>query len=173
MEKEKLKKGIIIPSKLLIIVFEMLLLLIGFYLYNAHDHNYTGDYQMINYSSSGDLPPSLLDSNNDYLLINNYSEYSNLLKNATQYGWKDINYSYDSNFFENNSLIFIEKIYKGPAYLNTELISVKKHIQSVNIEIYINAPGSVNSVIGNSYFIPIPKKVTTAKIKYLSDSTYH
>ena len=172
MEKEKLKKGIIIPSKLLIIVFEMLLLLIGFYLYNAHDHNYTGDYQMINYPSSGDLPPSLLDSNNDYLLINNYSEYSNLLKNATQYGWKDINYSYDSNFFENNSLIFIEKIYKGPAYLNTELISVKKHIQSVNIEIYINAPGSVNSVIGNSYFIPVPKKVTTAKIKYLSDSIY-
>ena len=75
MEKEKLKKGIIIPPKLLIIVFEILLLLIGFHLYNAHDHNYTGDYQMINYSSSGDLPPSLLDSNNDYLLLNIYSEY--------------------------------------------------------------------------------------------------
>ena len=80
MEKEKSIKNILISSKLLIIVFEILLLLIGFYLYNAHDHNYTGDYQMINYSSSGDLPPSLLDSNNDYLLLNNYSEYSNLLK---------------------------------------------------------------------------------------------
>ena len=172
MEKEKSIKNIRISSKLLIIVFEILLLLIGFYLYNAHDHNYTGDYQMINYYSSEDLPPSLVDSDNDYLLLNNYSEYSNLLKKAKQCGWKDIKYTYDSNFFENNSLIFTEIIYKGIAHLNTELISVNEHSTSVNMEIYINATGDTTGIIGKAYFIPVPKKTTTAKIKYLSDYTY-
>lgn len=118
---------------------------------------------MINYSNSGDLPPSLLDSNNDYLLLNNYSEYSNLLKKAKQCGWKDIKYTYDSNFFENNSLIFTEIIFKGIAHLNTELISVNEHSTSVNMEIYINATGDTTDVIGKSIFYSCTQKNNYSK----------
>ena len=40
------------------------------------------------------------------------------------------------------------------------------------MEIYINATGDTTDVIGKAYFIPVPKKTTIAKIKYLSDYTY-
>lgn len=40
------------------------------------------------------------------------------------------------------------------------------------MEIYINATGDTTDVIGKAYFITVPQKTTTAKIKYLSDYTY-
>ncbi len=169
--KEELKNNITTARKVIAIICGIIIIIIGIYLYYSHNHKYNGDYQTAEYHGINHSTKSI-NEKNPYKLINSYSEYVELLEKAKNYGWTNIEYKYNSDFFGNNSLVFVEILDFGATSMNTKLISLKEHNNSANVEIYVNSHGYTAEVSGNLYLIPVSKKVTKVNIKYVNDNTY-
>ena len=169
--EENQKNNITTSKKVIAIICGIIIIITGIYLYYSHNHKYNGDYQTTGYQRINDSTKSI-NKKNPYKLINTYSEYVKLLEQAKSYGWTNIENKYTSNFFEKNSLIFVEILDFGSVSMNTELISLREHNNSANVEIYINSRGYTVDISGDLYLIPVSKKVTSANIKYVNDDTF-
>lgn len=169
--KEKAKNNITTLKKVIAIICGIIIIITGIYLCYSHNHKYNGDYQTAGYHGINSLTKSI-NQKKPYMLINSYSEYTELIKKAHDYGWTNIENKYNSSFFENNSLVFVEILNFGAVSMNTELISLKEHNNSVNVEIYVNSRGCTADVSGDLYLIPVSKKVTNVNIKYVDDDIY-
>ena len=169
--EEKLKNNITTTKKVIAIICGIIIIITEIYLYYSHNHKYNGDYQTARYHGINSSTKSI-NEENPYKLINSYSEYVELLEKAKNYGWTNMEYQYNSDFFENNSLVFVEILDFGATSMNTELMSLKEHNNSANVEIYVDSHGYTAVVSGDLYLIPVSKKVTKANIKYVNDNTF-
>lgn len=169
--KEELGKSNIIYKKVIPIICLIVIIITIIYLYYSHNRRYKGDYQTVKYYGINSSTKEI-NKEEPYRLINSYSEYVKVLKMVEEYGWTDVEYKYNSSFFEENSLVLVEILEVGVPSMVTKLTLVNEHNKSVNIEIYTDGYGCTAEVRGDLYLIPISKNVTKANIKYVNEGTY-
>lgn len=135
-----------------------------------------GEYQKIGYYGS----LSEIDKNiigNKYMIITEYNQYDKVLKDVEEYYKKFYKLfsdqpnkiperQFNKQFFNNNALLAIEYCSRGKPNLYTEIISFSTEENVANVKMYVDSVGSTADVLGNIYFIPISKNITSANIEY-------
>ena len=160
MEEKKQKKSVL--KKCIIGICLILLVIIGGIIYCINSNKcseYSGDYQKVSYNNLN--YKNMIGSENEYIIITDYSVYDEILKNV-----KSSNNKYNANFFINNSLLAVDCCAIGEPNLDTEILSFSESGSVANLKIYWESSGVTANTSGDIYFIPVSKNIKSAKIKY-------
>lgn len=109
-------------------------------------------------------------------IIDNYKEYKDEINNLKNGGWTDIKDKYDKEFFDEKSLVSVQAIESGlfhPEKYKSDVKDVSVIGKTVYIKLYINPNkiASVADVAGNTFYIPVSKKVEEINVKAVYPST--
>ena len=110
----------------------------------------------------------MINSDEDYIIITNYLDYVKLLKRVESCWYYNgtNNNKFTPSFFSSNSLLAVDCCAIGSPNLDTKLLSISESGNVANINIYWSDLGTTADISGDIYFIPISKRIKSAKIEY-------
>ena len=190
MEEKNEKKKVNTKKKIIITLLILLIIATGAYAayYFITEHNcnendneedFKNEYNKISYIANEEFRElklnNMINSKENYIILKDYEAYNELLTYI-----KDMSYSISGNdnkfskeLFETNYILAVEYSFHGAPNLYSKLKDVTENNNIATIKINIDTMGVTADCVGDIYFIPISKNISTAKIEFKNVTHYN